>query len=164
MTPVRVVALQHGQDRSGFHSGSEALDRYFHQQVTQDIRRRVTGCFVALDDDDSIEGFYTLAAASIPLTDLPEQLRKKLPRYPSVPAVVMGRLAVSSTRQGTGLGGALLYDALMRAIDAEITAYAMLVDAINAKAAAFYIHHGFVAMPDTDRRLMLPLETVRQLS
>lgn len=160
MSPLRVVALPDGLDRTGFSCGTPSLDRYFHEHVTQDIRRHVTGCFVALTDDDEIGGFYTLAAASIPLTDLPEAQRKGLPRYPSVPAVMMGRLAVDARFARQGLGGALLYDALIRARDSDIKAFAMLVDAIDATAAQFYAHHGFVALPDEDRRMVLPLNLV----
>jgi hypothetical protein len=82
----------------------KALDRYFGTQVSQDIKRRVAACFVALDQEGSIAGYYTLASASVSLADLPAPLMKKLPRYPSVPAVRMGRLAVARSCQGIGLG------------------------------------------------------------
>ncbi|MCM5415810.1 GNAT family N-acetyltransferase, partial [Escherichia coli] len=81
-------------DRTSFLCGSDALDRYIKEHVTQDIRRRIAACFVAVDNDHHIIGYYTLSAASILLTDLPEHLRKKLPRYPTIPAIRMGRLAV----------------------------------------------------------------------
>ncbi len=92
------------------------------QQVTQDIRRRVTACFVALTDEGRVASYYTLAAASLLLTDLPAELAKKLPRYPSLPTLRMGRLAVDQNFQKQGLGGALLADALHRSIRSEITA------------------------------------------
>ena len=158
--PFRVVLLEASLDRSQFTSGSEPLDRYFQQQVTQDIRRRVTACFVALDRNDHIAGYYTLASASVPLTDLPATLAKKLPRYPSVPTVRMGRLAVDQTFKGQGLGAALLADALYRARHSEIAAYALVVDAKDDIAAAFYRHHGFIALPDASLTLFLPLASV----
>lgn len=158
--PFRVVLLEASLDRSQFTSGSEPLDRYFQQQVTQDIRRRVTACFVALDRNDHIAGYYTLASASVPLTDLPATLAKKLPRYPSVPTVRMGRLAVDQTFKGQGLGAALLADALYRARHSEIAAYALVVDAKDDIAAAFYRHHGFIALPDAALTLFLPLASV----
>jgi predicted GNAT family N-acyltransferase len=162
MNPFRVMALPAGLDRNQFNSGSAPLDDYFRAQVGQDIRRRVTGCFVALTAADQIAGYYTLASASVPLTDLPDQLRRKLPRYPSVPASRMGRRAVASRFRGQGLGGALLYDALMRSIRSDIVAYAMIVDAKDDAAEAFYAHHGFVPLSQGERTLMLPLATVRQ--
>src|SRR5438105_902499 len=103
-----------------FSSGSEPLDNYFRRQVTQDMRRRVTACFVALNIEQRIAGYYTLASASVLLSDLPDPIQKKLPRYSSVPAVRMGRLAVDQCFQRQGLGGALLADALDRAARSDI--------------------------------------------
>lgn len=151
-------------DRSAFCSGSEPMDRYLQQQVTQDMRRRVATCFVALaSNKQSIAGYYTLASASLLLSDLPASIRKKLPRYPTVPTVRMGRLAVHQAFQGQGLGGALLADALDRAARSEITAYALMVDAKDGAAAAFYRHHGLIALPDAAQTLFLPLASLAAL-
>ena len=161
--PFRVVPLDSTHNRNAFDSGSAPLNRYLREQVTQDVRRRVTACFVALNADHQIAGYYTLASASVLLTDLPAATAKKLPRYPTVPAVRMGRLAIDQNFQGQGLGGALLADALQRAARAEIAAYALLVDAKDTHAAAFYQHHGFLALPDAPLTLFLPLATVQML-
>jgi len=117
-SPFSVVPLDLDTDRSGFECGVEPLDRYFKTQVSQDIKRRVTACFTALNTSGRVAGYYTLASASILLTDLVESLAKKLPRYPNVPAVRMGRLAVDQDFKGKGLGAALLADALRRAVTA----------------------------------------------
>jgi GNAT superfamily N-acetyltransferase len=127
--PVRVVPLAAAHDRTGFDSDSEPLDRYFRLQVSQDIRRRVTACFVALTPEWCIAGYYTLASASLLLADLSAATANKLPRYPSVPAVRMGRLAVDRAFHGQGLGGALLADTFDRAARAESAAYALVVEA-----------------------------------
>ncbi len=126
------------------------------EQAVQDARRRVAACFVALDDTRRIVGYYTLASAGVPLTALPPENRKKLPRYPAVPAVRMGRFAVDQACQGRGLGAALLADAIARTMRAEIASYAMIVDTKDEKAAAFYRHHGFISLPDTPLMLFLP--------
>lgn len=160
--PFRLAPLDAAHDRSTFDSGSAALDRDLREQVTQDVRRRVTACFVALANGQRIAGYYTLASASLLLTDLPAASGKKLPRYPTVPAVRMGRLAVDQTFKGQGLGGALLADALARAARSEIAAYALMVDAKDDTAAAFYRHHGFIALPDTPLALFLPLATIQR--
>jgi ribosomal protein S18 acetylase RimI-like enzyme len=152
----RVRALGAGDDRAAFSSSSASLNRYFHEQVMQDVRRRVATCFVALDERDGIAGFYTLASGSVMLTNLPAATIKKLPRYPAVPVVRMGRLAVSIAHAGRGLGGALLADAVMRAARAEVAAYALLVDAKNDAARAFYAHHGFIGLPESPLTLFLP--------
>ena len=124
----------------------------------------MTACLVALADPSRIAGYYTLASASLWLADLPTSLSKKLPRCPTVPAIRMGRLAVDQSYQGQGLGGALLADALDRAARAEIAAYALMVDAKDEAAAAFYRHHGFIALPDTPLSLFLPLASVTDRS
>lgn len=159
----RVAPLDAAHDRTAFSSGSEPLDRYFQQQITQDIRRRVAACFVALTREQRIAGYYTLASASLLLSDLPARIGKKLPRYPSVPAVRMGRLAVDQGFKGQGLGGALLADALDRAARSEIAAYALVVDAKGESAAAFYRHHGFIPLPSAPLTLFLPLATAKPL-
>lgn len=161
--PFRVVPLDSTHDRNAFDSGSAPLNRYLREQVTQDVRRRVTACFVALNADHQIAGYYTLASASVLLSDLPAATAKRLPRYPTVPAVRMGRLAIDQNFQGQGLGGALLADTLQRAARAEIAAYALLVDAKDTQAATFYQHHGLLALPDAPLTLFLPLATVQML-
>ena len=118
---------------------------------------------MASDASGLVAGYYTLASASMSLSDLPMTLAKKLPRYPSAPAVRMGRLAVSKVYKGKGLGAALLVDAIRRVASAEIAAYALVVDAKDKAAAGFYTHHGFIALPEHPLFLFLPLATVKSL-
>jgi GNAT superfamily N-acetyltransferase len=154
----RIEPLGEERDRSGFASGSVPLDRYFQTQVTQDLRRRVATCFVALSlDTDEIAGYYTLAATSIALDAFSPAVVKKLPRYPVVPAVLLGRLAVSQSHQSLGLGGVLLADALKRSARAELGVFAMVVDAKDESARRFYEHHGFTLLLGESRRLFLPI-------
>lgn len=155
----RLAPLNGSHDRTAFNCASEPLNRYLRERATQDIRRRITACFVALDDESRIAGYYTLASASLLLTDLPASIGKKLPRYPTVPAIRMGRLAVDQAFTGIGLGGALLADALSRAARSEIAAFALIVDAKDETAAVFYRHHNFIALPDSPLTLFLPLAT-----
>jgi len=159
--PFQLAPLDAAHDRAAFNSDSEPLNRYLREQVTQDVRRRVTACFVALADENRIAGYYTLASASLMLADLPASIGKKLPRYPTVPTVRMGRLSVDQAFKGQGLGGALLADALDRAARSEIAAYALIVDAKDDTAAAFYRHHDFIALPESPHTLFLPLATLQ---
>jgi hypothetical protein len=92
--PLRLAPLDAAHDSARFNSGSKLLNRYLREQVTQDIRRRVTACSVALAEGQRIAGYPTLASASFLVADLSDSTGKKLPRYPTVPAVRMGRLAV----------------------------------------------------------------------
>jgi len=166
--PFLITALDAAHDRSRFDCGTPALDRYLREQVSQDIRRRVAACFVAITDELRIAGYYTLATASVPLVDLPDPLRRKLPLNASVPAIRMGRLAVDGAFKGQGLGGALLANALRRAIASDIPAAVLIVDAKDDTAAAFYRHYGFLQLGEASReegglRLFLPLATVKRL-
>jgi GNAT superfamily N-acetyltransferase len=111
-------------------------------------------------EENRIIGYYTLASASVPLLSLPSERRKTLPRYPAVPTVRMGRLAVDQAFQGIGLGGALLADAIDRTVRSEIAVCAMIVDAKSEAAAVFYRHHGFISLPDTPLMLFLPFSSV----
>ena len=159
----RLEILRAEHDRKAFSCGVEPLDRYFREQATQDIRRRVSACYVAIDEATlAIAGYYTLAAGGVPLVEMPAQLAKRLPRYASVPVVRMGRLAVDQHYRGKKLGAALLWDAVLRATRSEIASFALVVDAKDASAADFYRHHGFVALDDEQRRWLLPLANVTE--
>lgn len=122
------------------------------------MRRRVTACYVAIDNaTDQIAGYYTLAAFGITITDLPPDLAKKLPRYPTIPAVKVGRLAVNNNYKGKKLGGAMLFDAITRTCKSGIAAYALVVDAKDASAVAFYEHFGFQRFKDEAQTLFIPI-------
>lgn len=139
-----IAPLSATDDRAGFCCGTEPLDRYFREFVTQDIKRRVASCYVAKSiADEAIDGFYTLSASGIPLAGLPVDLAKKLPRYPLVPVARLGRLAIDLRFKGQGLGSALLWDAIARSERSDVTAFALAVDAKNESAADFYQHFGF---------------------
>lgn len=159
----RIEPLSADHDRSQFISGSDALDRYFREQASQDIKRRIATCFVAVNiAGQDVVGYYTLTATSVALNALSPQIVKKLPRYPVVPAVLLGRLAVARDYQGQGLGGVLLADALKRTARAELGVFAMVVDAKDEAAQRFYEHHGFTLLPGETRRLSLPIAAAVQ--
>ena len=103
-------------------------------------------------------GNYTLAAGGVPLTDLPEALTKRLPRYPSVPVARVGRLAVDRAIHGQKLGGALLADAAVRATRSKVAVFALVVDAKDDPAEAFYRHHGFEGFGTKGRQLIVSLK------
>jgi len=104
-----------------------------------------------------VAGYYTLTATSIALSGLSPDIVRKLPRYPVVPAALVGRLAVAQDYQGKGLGGVLLGDALLRTGRTELGVFGMLVDAKDESAQRFYEHYGFTLLPGADRRLCLPI-------
>lgn len=146
MTPVRFQTTRLGRehDRTGFRCGEAALDEYLRVRAGQDVQRGAASVFVAVSpESNEILGYYTLSAYSVELVDLPHDIRKKLPRYGRIPAILLGRLAVHESARGQKLGGFMLLDALHRALNAEIGWAVFLVQAKHEQAAAFYRHFGF---------------------
>lgn len=153
---LEVLGAQH--DRTRFNCGVAALDGYFRTQATQDAHRRASVCYVAVQDETkAVAGYYTLAAGSVPLTDLPASLSKRLPRYPSVPVARVGRLAIDQSFQGRKLGAALFADAALRALRSQVAVFALVVDAKDDAAVAFYRHHGFEMHGGQPKQLIVPL-------
>ena len=153
-------------DRKAFSCGIEPLDRYLRQQAGQDARRRVAAPFVLCEgESDTVLGYYTLSALSIDLGAWPDEVIRTLPRYPVVPATLLGRLAVDGRLRGQGLGEYLLVDALRRASIAsrEVAAVAVIVDAKDDRAITFYQRYGFIPFADAPMRLFLPMETIARL-
>lgn len=158
--PFRLEQLSDQHDRVSFTCGDVALDLHLRTQATQDIRRRIASCLVAIEvATGRLAAYYTIASASVPLTELPPAVSKRLPRYPTLPAVRIGRLAVDQTFRAKGLGGALLADAIRRTLQAPPAVFTLLVDAKNEDAANFYRHHGFLPWINQPRTLFLPLAT-----
>jgi GNAT superfamily N-acetyltransferase len=163
VTPGFVIEPLGAHDRTNFSCGSAALDAYLRERASQDVKRLVASCFVALDAaTQSIAGYYTLAAASILADELPPDISRRLPRYPSLPAALVGRLAVDQRYHRAGLGAALLADAALRVIKSEVKAFAIVVEAKDENAVAFYRRHDFSSFASRPRSLFLPLETVRK--
>lgn len=164
--PWQILPLDStAHDRSAFACGATDLDRYIREHASQDVKRDVARVFVALEGEaTTVRGYYSLSAASFQRDSLPAEQAKRLPRYP-VPAAVLGRLAVDDSMKGKGLGAFLLMDALNRLLLATQTlaVHALVVDAKDEAAAAFYRKYGFIPFPGDARRLFLPMATIRRL-
>jgi len=159
--PFSVVPLSGIHDRASFTCGVEPLDRYLRQQASQDVRRRIATCFVVVEVATGVvAGYYTLAATSMLLRELPAALAAKLPRYPTVPAVLLGRLGVAVSFQGRKLGAVLLADAVGRVARADIASFAVVVDPKDDGARRFYQRHSFIDLPQPERRMFVPIEAV----
>ena len=147
-------------DREGFACGEPALDAYLRQQAARHHRAGISTTHVLVDDGDParILGYYSLSAAQLLLTDLQEADRKHLPAYP-VPAIRMGRLAVSASEQGRGHGDCLLAHAVARCLGLreQLGVRVLLVDALHEKAARFYRAYGFREATVNSHTLYLPL-------
>ena len=160
---IKVEPLAGEHDRIAFSSGVPPLDRYLREQAGQDARRRIAAPFVAVDEENRIRGFYTLSATSILLTDLPPELAKRLPRYPRLPATLLGRLATDLTARGIGLGRFLLVDAMHRAWRSEIASFAFVVDAKDEGAARFYKRESFIPLQTDLQRLVRRMSDIARL-
>ena len=154
-------------DRAAFSCGSEQLDRYLKQQASQDARENVAVPFVLVTPKKRVVGFYTLSAAAIQADDLPPELLKKLrlPRYPELPATLIGRLAVNAAFRGQRLGELLLLHALKRSwmSSRQVASLAVIVDAKDEPARQFYLRYDFLTFPENEHRLFLPMQTVGKL-
>jgi predicted GNAT family N-acyltransferase len=161
----RVEPLGKAHDRAAFSCGSEALDNYLKTQASQDVAKRFAACFVLTPDGKTVAGFYTLSQYSVDLVKLPEEIVKKLPKYPEVPATLVGRLAISERFRGQRLGEFLLLDALFRCLQQskQVASAAVVVDAKDEAAKRFYEHFGFLSLPETPKRLFLPMKTIERL-
>lgn len=162
----RVEPLARHHDRSLFSSGVEPLDRYLREQAGQDARRRVAVPVVLCEGrSNAVLGYYTLSALSVDVGAWPEDVAQKLPKYPLVPATLMGRLALDTRLRGKGAGEHLLMDALRRALEASraVASMAVVVDAKDDAAVSFYRHYGFISFADRPRRLFLPMAVIEKL-
>ena len=162
-----IEPLRNDHDRTDFSCGNASLDRYLREQASQDLRRGCAAPFVLVPREGlgSILCYYTLSSYGIDIGELPENVAKRLPRYPLIPATLLGRLAIDQRYHGQGLGEFLLMDALHRSVmqSAEIAAAAVVVDAIDASAAKFYQHFGFIVFPSIAGRLFLPMKAASDL-
>ncbi len=151
-----------GHDRRAFASGNARIDSYFHQAVSQDVRRRYATCYLLIErETQTIAGFYTLAASSVDLADIPEDLARRLPRYPTVPVILIGWLGRDRRFHGQRIGMRLLADALGRVVSAPVAAHAICADPIDEEAAAFYRQTQFVEL--ASGRFYLPVTTAQTL-
>lgn len=152
--------------KNEFSCGNDMLDNYLHKQANQDIKRKLSACFVLNDKEtDLIKGYYTLANNSISQELIPDKFQKKLPNsYKSIPTTLLGRLAIDNRFQKQGLGKLLLVDALKRCyeISKSMGSFAVVVDPIDDDAERFYDKFGFIKLPDSGK-MFLPMNTIKAL-
>lgn len=163
---VETLGRQH--DRRGFRCACAPLEEYLRRRALQDQRKRIAIChvLVAPDEPTRVLGYYTLSGYTVHLTDLPADASARLPRYPDVPAALLGRLAVAQDRRGQGLGELLLMDAMHRCftrVASQMGVHALVTHAKNDTAAAFYRRYDFVSLPATPLTLFLPMSTIAGL-
>lgn len=157
------LATQH--KKAEFSCGNILLDNYLQKQAKQDIKRKLSACFVWSENNGTIKGYYTLSNAGIERVFIPENISKKLPRaYHSLPVTLLGRLAIDEKYKGQGLGKLLLIDALKRSSEVSkiIGSMAVIVDPIDESAIKFYEKYGFTLLPDSEK-MFLSMKTIETL-
>ena len=162
---MKILLLEKTHSRKKFTCEEESLTEYIRIQVSQDIRKRLATCFVAIDNEQDVIGFYTLTSESLGRESIPEKYLKQVPKNYNAPVILLGRLARDITTKGTGLGEHLLLDALFRSYNLSnesIRAMAVVVDPINEKAVEFYKKYGFEQLPDSEK-MFLPMQFIEQL-
>jgi GNAT superfamily N-acetyltransferase len=155
---------QHRKNK--FSCGKQILDTYLHRQANQDIKRKLSACFVIIDKESNlIKGYYTLSNNSIPQKFIPKKFQKRLPKtYSFIPTTLLGRLAIDIHFQGKGIGKLLLIDALKRSFELSksIGSFAVIVDPLDKDAEMFYDKYGFIELPDSGK-MFLPMKTIKEL-
>lgn len=158
--------LNSSYKKKEFSCGKDMLDNYLHKQANQDIKRKLSACFVLNDKEtDLLKGYYTLTNNSISQELIPKEFQKKLPNsYKSIPTTLLGRLAIDNRFQKQGVGKLLLVDALKRSyeISKSIGSFAVVVDPIDEDADRFYNKYGFIKLPDSGK-MFLPMKTIKGL-
>jgi predicted N-acetyltransferase YhbS len=155
-----------GKDSTeGFECGEQSLDIWFEKHARQAEASGSARVFVTTDDGERVVGFYALAAASVSPKDATGRLMRGQPERQSVPAILVGRLAVDLDHQGNQVGRSLLQDALLKCATAadSIGARAVIVHAISDDAVHFYERFGFEASPTDPRHLILLMKDLRKL-
>ena len=160
-----IQVLEKNHEKSSFDCGYEMLNVYIKKQARQDVNGDLSVCFVLVNEENEVKGYYTLSANSIRRDDFPEELRKKMPpSYTKLPTTLLGRLAVDNSLKGQGYGEILLMDALNRTLRTSdnLGILAIVVDPIDDKALNFYSKYGFILLP-TSEKMFLAMKTVRDL-
>jgi GNAT superfamily N-acetyltransferase len=158
------IPLSPSHKKEKFSCGKPLLDSYLHKQAKQDVKRHLSACFI-LPDGNDIKGYYTLSTASVQRRYLSEDIIKKLPpSYIDLPAILLGRLAISKDYQGHGLGEMILMDALKRSLFAaiQVGSMAVIVDSLDDEAVRFYERYGFILLLDS-KKMFLPMTTIASL-
>jgi predicted GNAT family N-acyltransferase len=164
---LKIEAFDHRKHhRADFSCGKDSLDSYLHQRASQDLKRRITTVFVLIDEpENNILGYYTLSSFTVDITVLNAAFAKNLPRYPLLPATLLGRLAVDQRQKGNGFGELLLVDALRKslAVSAQIASLAVIAEALDEAAVNFYVKYGFQQFKQDPMKLYLPMKSIAEL-
>lgn len=149
-----------------FSCGIQELDKYIKERAHQESKKKLTAVYVIREKRKKfIVGFYTLSSYSTEQSNLPDEITKKLPKYPLLPTTLLGRFAIDKKYQGKKIGQLLLFDALFRSysFSRELGSIAVVVEAKNKTAKGFYEKYGFKSFLKYPLKLFLPMKTIANL-
>jgi GNAT superfamily N-acetyltransferase len=147
-------------NRASFSCGQNALKEYLKKQASQDVKKNVATVIVAAGENNKIAGFYTLCASSVKRANIPSPMENRLPKYNSIPAILLGRLAVSLDYKGQGVGRRLMFHAFERCVSIGVGWAFLITDAKNEEARSFYRHFGFISLLDDEYHLCVTKQTI----
>jgi GNAT superfamily N-acetyltransferase len=158
------VLLTKTHDGSAFDSGEPVLDDWLRHRAWDNLQLAASRTYVVCPTDShAVIGYFALSMGQILAQQATGSMRRNMPK--SIPAVMLGRLAIDRVWQGKGLGRVLLADAVRRAslASSEVSARLVIVHAISPAAETFYLHHGFTRLPVETPTLALDLVKLRKL-
>lgn len=156
-TPISAI---HKLDN--FDCGETSLDEWLKKRALKNQATGASQCFV-ISEENTVIGYYCMSAGAISHEATPKGLRRNMPD--PLPILLLGRLAIDKNHHNSGLGSALLRDAMLRALNVANTVgvFAIIVHAISEEAKQFYLSRGFVESPLQPMTLMMTLTTIRQV-
>jgi GNAT superfamily N-acetyltransferase len=163
---LRIEALDRKRhDRASFSCGDDRVDNFLKSIAAQHQDKDLTRAYVAcLDGSSTIVGYYALNPHALDISELPPEMQRRLPRCPTVPAILLSYIGVGSPYQGSGVGSYLMADAFKRSAHAAdlLGAHFMVLDALNEGAARLYRRLGFVELSAQRSRMILSMHLIRR--
>lgn len=159
----QVEVLSNIHDLSQFDCGThESLNLWLKKYALQNQASDSARTYV-VHRANAVVGYYAISAGSISKESATLRAARGLANHP-IPIALLGRLAVHKAEQGTGLGRALLKDALIRMERAAdiLGIRAVLVHAMGRQARAFYARFEFEPCPDDELHMMLLMKDLRR--
>lgn len=154
----KLELLEKFHNRERFDCGKELLNNYIKRQAKQDVKKKLSVCFVLIDKSNDVKGYYTLSNSSIPQIDIPEEFSRKLPdSYSNIPVTLLGRLAIDKSIFRQGQGEYLLMDALKESYIVSkkvMGSIAVIVDPIDDEAISFYRKYDFILLPNSGKMFL----------
>jgi len=162
---ARIEPLDRTHDRAAFTCGDVQLDNFIKNSATKQQQEDIARVYVScLDAEVIVIGYYALNSHSIDATTLPQKDRKKLPSYPTMPAIYLSKLGVHADFQGQGLGQLLMAHAFKRCVAAAdiIGAHFLVLESLNEKSTKLYLKLGLVMLPGHEPRMIMKMALIRK--